>query len=121
MLLNDPRGFGCGDLGIFDAQVVGMGDLAGVAFTAVVFVVTDEPGIGIFNAPLGGLVLQAVFRDIALEADLLGGDQLHIVHILLGEAEALGADAVIGVTYGSSAVMQGAAEVIAYGTAVKFK
>ena len=36
------------------------------------------------------------------------------------EAEALGADAVIGVRYGSSQVMQGAAEVIAYGTAVKF-
>ena len=38
---------------------------------------------------------------------------------MVDEAEALGADAVIGVTYGSSAVMQGAAEVIAYGTAVK--
>ena len=31
----------------------------------------------------------------------------------------LGADAVIDVKYGSSQVMQGAAEVIAYGTAVK--
>ncbi len=35
------------------------------------------------------------------------------------EAMALGADAVIGVTYGSSAIMQGAAEIVAYGTAVK--
>ena len=35
-------------------------------------------------------------------------------------AEALGADAVVGMRYASSAVMQGAAEVIAYGTAVKF-
>ena len=32
-----------------------------------------------------------------------------------------GAEAVIGIRYASSAVMQGAAEVIAYGTAVKFK
>ncbi len=40
---------------------------------------------------------------------------------MVDEAEALGADAIIGVTYGSSAVMQGAAEVIAYGTAVKIK
>ena len=40
---------------------------------------------------------------------------------MVDEANALGADAVVGVTYGSSAVMQGAAEVIAYGTAVKFK
>jgi Uncharacterized conserved protein len=36
-------------------------------------------------------------------------------------AEALGADAVVGVRYASSSVMQGAAEVIAYGTAVKFR
>ena len=34
-------------------------------------------------------------------------------------AKGLGADAVIDVKYGSSQVMQGAAEVIAYGTAVK--
>ena len=32
----------------------------------------------------------------------------------------LGADAVVGLRYASSSVMQGAAEVIAYGTAVKF-
>lgn len=37
------------------------------------------------------------------------------------ETEALGADAVVNVRYSSAAVMQGAAEVMAYGTAVKFK
>ena len=40
---------------------------------------------------------------------------------MVAEAEALGADAVVNVRYASSAVMQGAAESIAYGTAVKFK
>lgn len=40
---------------------------------------------------------------------------------MVEEATALGADAVIGITYGSAAVMQGAAEVVAYGTAVKIK
>ncbi len=39
---------------------------------------------------------------------------------MVDEAEALEADAIVGVRYGSSQVMQGAAEVIAYGTAVKF-
>ena len=39
---------------------------------------------------------------------------------MVEEAEALGADAVVNVRYASSAVMQGAAEVIVYGTAVKF-
>ena len=37
------------------------------------------------------------------------------------EAEKLGADAVINVKFSSAAIMQGAAEVIVYGTAVKFK
>lgn len=40
---------------------------------------------------------------------------------MVDEAERLGADAIVGVRYGSSAVMQGAAEVVAYGTAVKLK
>lgn len=40
---------------------------------------------------------------------------------MVDEAEAMGADAVINIRFGSSAVMQGAAEVIAYGTAVKFR
>ena len=38
---------------------------------------------------------------------------------MVDEAEALGADAVVGLRYGSASVMQGAAEVIAYGTAVR--
>ncbi len=40
---------------------------------------------------------------------------------MVQEAEALGADAVVGMHYASAAVMQGAAEVMAYGTAVKFR
>ncbi len=39
---------------------------------------------------------------------------------MAAEAEALGADAVVNVRYASASVMQGAAEVVAYGTAVKF-
>lgn len=39
---------------------------------------------------------------------------------MVDEATSLGADAVINVRYSSSAVMQGAAEIIVYGTAVKF-
>ena len=39
---------------------------------------------------------------------------------MVQEAEALGADAVVNIRFVSSSVMQGAAEVVAYGTAVKF-
>ena len=40
---------------------------------------------------------------------------------MIKEAEDLDADGIIAVRYTTSAVMQGAAEVMAYGTAVKFK
>ena len=40
---------------------------------------------------------------------------------MVKDAERLGADAVINVRFGTSMVMQGAAEMLAYGTAVKFK
>ena len=40
---------------------------------------------------------------------------------MVDEADAMGADAIVNIRFGSSAVMQGAAEVIAYGTAVKFR
>ncbi len=39
---------------------------------------------------------------------------------MVKEAEELGADAVINIRYATSAIMQGAAEVIVYGTAVRF-
>lgn len=40
---------------------------------------------------------------------------------MVEEAEKMGADAVVNIRYASAAVMQGAAEVMAYGTAVKFR
>ena len=40
---------------------------------------------------------------------------------MVEEAEAMGADAVVNIRYSSAAVMQGAAEVMAYGTAVRFR
>jgi len=40
---------------------------------------------------------------------------------MVEEAEAMGADAIVCVRYASAAVMQGAAEVMAYGTAVKYR
>ena len=39
---------------------------------------------------------------------------------MVEEAERFGADAIVNVRYASSSVMEGAAEVMAYGTAVRF-
>ena len=43
-----------------------------------------------------------------------------LVNSMSEEAEKCGADAVINIRYASSTVVQGAAEIMAYGTAVKF-
>ena len=40
---------------------------------------------------------------------------------MVDDATSLGADAIINVRYESSQVMQGAAEIVAYGTAIKLK
>ena len=53
--------------------------------------------------------------------DMLNQARQIAVKRMVDEAQALGADAVVNVRYASSSVMQGAAEVIAYGTAVKYR
>ncbi len=40
---------------------------------------------------------------------------------MIAEAQALGADGIVGVRFVTAPVMQGAAELLAYGTAVKLK
>lgn len=72
-------------------------------------------------------------RDIAAAFKTLAGGEIKGYTELLNEsrnialqrmvkeAEKLGADAVIGLRFGSSSVMQSAAEVLAYGTAVKLR
>ncbi len=40
---------------------------------------------------------------------------------MVEEARTLGADAIVNIRYASSAIMQSAAEVIVYGTAVRFR
>lgn len=57
--------------------------------------------------------------EIAGYTEMLNEARQIAVKRMVDEAKQLGADAVIDVKYGSSQVMAGAAEVIAYGTAVK--
>lgn len=55
------------------------------------------------------------YTEMLVEARKIATDRME------KEAAAMGADAILNVRYSSSAIMQGAAEVVAYGTAVKFK
>ena len=52
---------------------------------------------------------------------LLGESREQAVDRMIEEAEALGANAVIGIRFQTSMVMQGAAEMLCYGTAVKLE
>jgi uncharacterized protein YbjQ (UPF0145 family) len=81
-----------------------------------------------------GSTIQTVnaFKDIGSGLKTLVGGELGSYTEMMGkarelatdrmikEAQALGADAIVGVRYSSSSVMQSAAEIMAYGTAVKF-
>ncbi|MBR2810792.1 MAG: YbjQ family protein [Solobacterium sp.] len=58
--------------------------------------------------------------EIAEYTEMLNEARQIAVKRMVDEALTLGADAVIGVRYGSAQMMQNAAEVIAYGTAVKY-
>ena len=66
-----------------------------------------------FKSMLGGEL--TAYNDMMNEARAIATKRM------VDEAQALGADAVVHVRYASSAIMQSAAEVIAYGTAVRFK
>ena len=82
-----------------------------------------------------GSTIQTVnaFRDIGAGLKTLVGGELKkynemmdkarsiATERMIEEANRLGADAIVGARYATSAIMQSAAEVMAYGTAVKFR
>ena len=82
-----------------------------------------------------GSTIQTVnaFKDIGAGLKTLVGGELKKYNEMMNtaralatkrmveEAEQLGADAVVCVRYSSASVMQSAAEIMAYGTAVKFR
>ncbi len=73
-----------------------------------------------------GKDVMATFRNMAggevLEySKLLGESREQAIDRMIEEADSLGADAIIGVRFQTSMVMQGAAEMLCYGTAVKLE
>lgn len=82
-----------------------------------------------------GTTIQSVHigKDIGSAFKTLVGGELHSYNEMLNharalatermvkEAKSLGADAVVGVRYSSSSVMQAAAEIMVYGTAIRFR
>ncbi len=102
-------------------------------------ILTTTENIGGKNLEMLGLVkgstIQTVnaFRDIGAGLKTLVGGELTKYNDMMNnaralatkrmveEAERMGADAVVSIRYSSASIMQNAAEVMAYGTAVKFR
>ena len=68
-----------------------------------------------------GMVKGNVVQSKNIGKDLLAGFKNIATMRMINEAEAMGADAVISMRFASSSVMDGTAEIIAYGTAVRFR
>lgn len=66
-----------------------------------------------FRTIVGGEVTE--YTEMMREARNIAMDRM------IAEAMSINADAIVGVRYASSEIMQGSAEIMAYGTAVKFK
>ena len=79
----------------------------------------------IFSLDIGHDITQSfktiVGGELKAYNDMMNDARALATKRMVEEAESLGADAVVNIRYASSAIMQGAAEVIAYGTAVKFQ
>jgi len=57
---------------------------------------------------------------LIVTTDGIQGKELEMLG-MVAEAEQLHADAIVGTRYATSGIMQSAAEVMAYGTAVRFR
>ena len=68
---------------------------------------------------IGGSLQTLVGGNITLFTELCEKTRAEAYSIMVQHAEALGANAVIGMRYDANEVMNGVTEVLAYGTAVK--
>ena len=73
-----------------------------------------------------GRDISAVFKsvvggEIKVYTQLMADAREHAIERMIADAEELNADAIVNVRFMTSTVLQGASEILAYGTAVKIK
>lgn len=69
---------------------------------------------------IGSALKQIVGGELKAYSDMINEARAIATKRMVAEAEAMGADGILAMRYASSTVMAGAAEVLAYGTAVRF-
>ena len=70
---------------------------------------------------IGALFKTLVGGELTGYNDMMNRSRALATERMVKSAEALGADGIVGVRYSSASIMQSAAEIMAYGTAVKFR
>ena len=73
-----------------------------------------------FGKDIGVGLKSLVGGELKAYSDMMNEARATATKRMVAEAEALGADAIVCVRYTSAPVMAGAAEILAFGTAVKF-
>ncbi|WP_400195715.1 YbjQ family protein [Candidatus Methanarcanum hacksteinii] len=73
-----------------------------------------------FGKDIGAGLKSLVGGELKAYSDMMNEARATATKRMVVEAEALGADAIVCVRYTSASVMAGAAEILAFGTAVKF-
>ena len=73
-----------------------------------------------FGKDIGAGLKSLVGGELKAYSDMMNEARATATKRMVAEAEALGADAIVCVRYTSAPVMAGAAEILAFGTAVKF-
>ena len=70
---------------------------------------------------IGAVFKNFIGGEISEYTRLMSGAREEAIDRMLADADRMGADAVINVRFMTTAVMQGASEILAYGTAVKIR
>ena len=93
------------------------GFCAGTAFRRTLFVFTIA-GLFLIVGTIGAALQTMVGGDITLLTELCERTRTDAFEQMMSHAAALGANAVIGIRYDATEVMDGVTEVLCYGTAV---
>ncbi len=72
------------------------------------------------GSDIGASLKSIVGGELGAYTDMMSQAREIATKRMVAEAEAMGADAIVGVRFMTSSIMQSASEVIAFGTAVKF-
>lgn len=95
-------------------------NIPGKEYTVIGFVMGSFVNSKNIGKDIGAGLKSIVGGELKGYTKMMEESRMEALNKMVSEAQKLGADAIVTVRLSSSSVMQGAAEMIAYGTAVKY-